>query len=99
MDKAVLFMNMPETCSDCMFCRELHEGIEACCEIESEPLDESLCRMIDLEIGYCQGRPVWCPLKKIPDVKCDKCFNDFSHGYQCGWNDFRKQILDDETEE
>ena len=33
---------------DCRFCRELDEGIEACCEIMYEPDDSSLCRMMKL---------------------------------------------------
>lgn len=67
MDKAVLFMNMSQTCSDCIFCLELHEDIEACCEIEDKPLDKSFCRM--LEVRYCQGKSLWCPFEEISRCK------------------------------
>lgn len=64
MAKAVLIMDMPESCCDCRFCRELHEGIEACCELADEPSDDSLCRSID---EYCYHRPDWCPLRELPE--------------------------------
>lgn len=63
--KAILIIDMPKTCLDCRFCRELHEGIEACCEIVDDPVDDNLCRMIECEYGYCQGKPEWCPLKPL----------------------------------
>ena len=66
MAKAVLVMDMPETCCDCRFCRELHEGVEACCELEDEPNDNTLCRMID---DYCYHKPDWCPLRELPEKK------------------------------
>ena len=66
MAKAVLVMDMPETCCDCRFCRELHEGVEACCELEDEPNDNTLCRMID---DYCYNKPDWCPLRELPEKK------------------------------
>lgn len=66
MAKAVLVMDMPETCCDCRFCRELHEGIEACCELADEPSGDSLYRSID---EYCYHRPDWCPLRELPKHK------------------------------
>lgn len=63
MSKSILVIDTPETCLDCMFCRELHEGIEACCELSDELEDKELCRMI--EIDYCQEKPDWCPLKEM----------------------------------
>ena len=41
MPKAILVMDMPDSCLDCRFCREIDEGIEACCEIMDEPEDSS----------------------------------------------------------
>lgn len=64
MAKAVLVMEIPEICCDCRFCRELHEGVEACCELEDEPNDNTLCRMID---DYCYHKPDWCPLRELPE--------------------------------
>lgn len=64
MSKAILIMDMPDSCLDCRFCREIDEGTEACCEIMDEPNDSLLCRMIDSD--YCQSRPSWCPLRYVP---------------------------------
>ena len=66
MAKAVLVMDMPETCYDCRFCRELHEGVEACCDLEDEPNDNTKCRIID---DYCYNKPDWCPLLELPKHK------------------------------
>ena len=66
MSKAILVMDMPDSCLDCRFCREIDEGIEACCEIMDEPSDSSLCRMIE---DYCQCRPNWCPLRHVPSKR------------------------------
>lgn len=69
MSKAILVMDMPDSCLDCRFCREMDEGIEACCEIMDEPDDSSLCRMIE---DYCQCRPSWCPLRELPEKKRER---------------------------
>lgn len=91
MSKSVLIMDTPETCSDCRFCRELHEGIEACCEIVDDLVDDSLCRMIECEYGYCQSKPEWCPLKELPERR--KYVEKFFNGDVKGWNDCLKTII------
>lgn len=55
MSKAALFIDMPKTCLDCRFCREIDEGLEACCEVMDELDDNTLFRMIDCKDGYCQN--------------------------------------------
>ena len=65
MSKAALIIDMPESCLDCRFCREIDEDIEACCEVIDEPDDNTLCRMIDCKDGYCQNKPKWCPLQEV----------------------------------
>lgn len=62
--KAILVMDMPSSCIDCRFCREIDEGTNACCEIMDEPGDSELCRMID--VIYPQDKPYWCPLRPVP---------------------------------
>lgn len=69
MSKSVLVMETPENCSDCQFCYELDEGVEACCSISDDDKDTSLMKKIDCEYGYCQGKPDWCPLKPLPEKK------------------------------
>lgn len=70
MSKSILVIDTPETCLDCMFCREIQEGTEACCELSKDIEDETLCRMITAD--YCQQNPDWCPLKELPDKKEEK---------------------------
>ena len=67
MSKAVLIMDMPKDCCDCKFCRELDEGVKACCEIMDNPSNSELCRIID--VHYCMEKPDWCPLKPMPEKK------------------------------
>lgn len=69
MSKSVLVIDTPENCSDCQFCYELDEGVEACCSISDDDEDTSLMKKIDCEYGYCQGKPDWCPLKPLPEKK------------------------------
>lgn len=65
MSKAVLVLDMPETCCDCNFCREIQEGIEACCELMDELNDNTLCRIIDSKNGYCQKKTKLVSIKRI----------------------------------
>ena len=91
MSKAILVLDMPGTCCDCNFCREIQEGIEACCELMDEPNDNTLCRIVDSENGYCQGKPNWCPLKELPERR--KYNEEYFNGDVKGWNDCLKTIL------
>lgn len=90
--KAILIIDMPKTCLDCRFCRELHEGIEACCEIVDDPVDDSLCRTIECEYGYCQGKPEWCPIKLLPERR--QYNQDYFNGDVKGWNDCLQNIIE-----
>ena len=95
MAKAVLIMNMPRNCSDCIFCRELHEGVEACCKLEDEPNDNTLYRMID---DYCRHKPDWCPLRELPEKKEELSVEEYEFGglgkaFTSGWNACLDEIL------
>ena len=93
MSKAILVMDMPDSCADCRFCREIDEGIEACCEIMDEPDDSSLCRMIE---DYCQCRPSWCPLRTPPlEEEYSDCFDEFEDGYAQSWNACIDELLNE----
>ena len=82
MNKAVLVMDMPESCLDCQFCIELNEGIEAECSLVVDPCDD--CSFREIDEDYCQGKPYWCPLKMIPEkIKFDSLINGT---YEKGWN-------------
>ena len=94
MSKAVLVLDMLETCWDCNFCREIQEGIEACCELMDELNDNTLCRMIDSKNEYCQEKPNWCPLKELPDeIHSKEYLDEYCDCYDDGWNSLRKKIL------
>lgn len=89
--KSVLVLDTPETCLDCMFCFELDEGVNACCSVMSDENDKSLCRYIQCDGGYCQGKPDWCPLKELPERR--KYDEEFFNGEVKGWNDCLKKII------
>lgn len=93
MSKSILVIDTPETCLDCRFCRELHEGIEACCEICDEPNDKELCRMI--KVDYCQEKPDWCPLRDLPEKKEEnKYHNNYERGIVDGFNACINELLE-----
>lgn len=95
-NKSVLILDTPETCVDCQFCCEFHEGTKACCSITDDDKDKSLMKEIDCENGYCQGKPDWCPLRKLPETKpvWQSCFGeDFENGYGFGWNACLREIM------
>ena len=67
MAKGFILVDMPENCLNCIFCRETHEGIEACCELEDNPKDDRLIR--DIDVNYTQDKPDWCPIRELPKRK------------------------------
>lgn len=95
MAKAVLVMDMPKDCCDCQFCRELDEGVKACCEIMDSPSNSELCRVID--VHYCMEKPEWCPLRPVPEKKeVIGKYPQADHrppSYKVGWNDCIDKIL------
>lgn len=92
MSKAILVMDMPSSCIDCRFCREIDEGINACCEIMDEPNDNELCRMID--VSYPQEKPDWCPLNPMPQRANHPDWCDGGR-YDKGYNSCIDEILGD----
>ena len=100
MSKSVLVMDTPENCSDCQFCYELDEGVEACCSISDDDKDTSLMKKIDCEYGYCQGKPDWCPLKPLPEEKEEECWRSkLSLAWIRGWNDCIDEITGGEVDD
>lgn len=88
MAKGIIVVDMPGKCIDCGFCREISEGIEACCEMTIDPDDNDFFRMIE---DYCQSKPDWCPIKEIPvrleELKCPHSMSDYQRkGFSRGWN-------------
>lgn len=93
MSKSVLVIDTPETCLDCMFCFELDDG-DACCSVMSDENDNSICKDIQCDGGYCQNKPEWCPLKELLEEEHNEyCLDEYCDGYDDGWNTFRSRIL------
>ena len=85
MKKGFILVDIPETCLDCRFCREIDEGIEACCELELNPTDNELIREID--VSYTQEKPDWCPIRNFPENDTKNYHSDeYLSRYADGWN-------------
>lgn len=94
MAKAVLVMDMPETCENCA------------CKYPSYK-DDSLydCaitgKTIPINGGHYEDRPDWCPLRELPEknpnnpeLKQGVCYTEKVYKvYKSGWNDCLDAIL------
>lgn len=87
MSKAVLVMDMPESCFGCnfLYCNA-DAGIDSCQAME-------VSRIVDSET---YERPDWCPLRELPEK-----IPELKSGYESinrtlhreGWNDCLDRIL------
>lgn len=75
MSKGIIVVDIPDFCMDCNFCREIDEGIEACCEMTVDYENNDCYRMID---DYCQSKPDWCPI--VPLLQEDIYYARGWHG-------------------
>ena len=93
MGKAVLVIDMPESCSKCKFGYEF-QGIKKC------NLLNALCnggKAIIPKDKYAECRYDACPLVELPEEdKKDHYPDVYRSGYTQGWNDYRGEILGDE---
>ena len=89
MDKAVLIVNMPESCRDC----ELlwRDEYSVFCPVNLP------CNTTDVyDYVEASAKPDWCPLKPIPEkynmenVVCDR---DYDGDYEYGYNTCVDEIL------
>lgn len=80
MAKAVLVMDMPESCFGCnfMYCDE-ESDTETCQAMET-------ARDIDL----IEDRPDWCPLRELPDEKCGA----WTDGMITAYNKYLSEVLE-----
>lgn len=85
--KAILVIDMPESCIDCKF---MKHGI--CLAYKSER------RMNDEEYYSCdEAKPSWCPLKPMPERVKENVMKgmpneEWQQLYDEGWNDCIKEI-------
>lgn len=81
MSKAVLVMNMPESCFGCNFMY---------CDEES---DTETCQAMETarDIGLIEDRPDWCPLRELPEKK--ELYLSINKWYCVGFNDCLDDIL------
>ena len=80
MKKAVLLMDVPETCLDCNLCVLDTDGSISCYYNKRE-----ICS----NVGENNSRPNWCPLKSLPDRKEiteTYKWEDRLPSFKCGWN-------------
>lgn len=92
MSKAVLVMDMPESCFGCnfLYCNA-DAGIDSCQAME-------VSRIVDSET---YEKPDWCPLRELPEkeetVHSQECYTNgyWSDEMKAGWNACLKKIVDD----
>ena len=80
MKKAVLLMDVPETCLDCNLCVLDTDGSISCSYNKRE-----ICS----NVGENNSRPEWCPLRPLPDRKEiteTYKWEDRLPSFKCGWN-------------
>lgn len=89
MRRAVLVIDMPDTCGRCQLCQGVAMDGEHVCSILDEDGNE---RGYD-DGGY--GKPDWCPLKAQPRMKFTYIDHDDDEtaNYNRGWNDCIDKIL------
>lgn len=90
MAKAVLIMDMPESCFGCNFCHINSSGGEDRCQAFE------VSRAVNSET---YEKPGWCPLRELPEhetemTDADDLGNDYVRGTLDGWNACLDTILE-----
>ena len=92
MFKAVLVMDMPESCKQCVFCR----GLNAC-KLKKYLVGDRICTVYTVDKQVMEGeKPDWCPLRELPEKILES-----KSGYEkvttsvkrAGWNECLDTIL------
>lgn len=88
--KAVLVMDMPESCFGCKFCHiNCSDGEEDSCQALE------VARLVDSDT---YEKPDWCPLRELPEretemTDADDLGKDYVRGTMYGWNACLDEIL------
>lgn len=63
MVKAVLVIDMPESCKQCVLCR----GLNAC-KLKKYLVGDRICTVYTVDKQIMEGgKPYWCPLRELPE--------------------------------
>lgn len=84
MAKAVLIMDMPESCGECNFNDFGANGLLTCICIDD---------YMELEDDMDTCRPDWCPFRELPEKKELYLSINNQKGYCVGWNACVDEIL------
>lgn len=81
MAKAVLIMDMPESCKKCVFCR----GLNAC-KLKKYLVRDRICTIYTVDKQIMEGgKPDWCPLRELPE-RSDHPEHCDNGRFDAGWN-------------
>ena len=83
MSKAVLVIDMPESCRECFLFGSRYSDM--CCQAMNN-------KSIDYPYPK-EFRQDWCPLKPLPETDNKEYLIEWSRGYQGGWNDCINAIM------
>ena len=78
MSKAILILDMPESCDVCDFEDRGYCGVPG--------IEENI-------VDYIACRPNWCPLRELPDRKSSAGIGEYNIGYNAGWNECLDEIM------
>ena len=85
MAKAILVMDMPESCFGCNFCHINSDDGEARCQAFE------VSRAVDPETFK---KPIWCPLRELPEKKKLTYTDLCADNKVSGWNACLDKILE-----
>lgn len=89
MAKAVLVMDMPEDCKQCVFCR----GLNAC-KLKKYLVRDKICTVYTVDKQIMEGgKPDWCPLRELPE-RSDHPEHCDNGRFDAGWNGCLDEILE-----
>lgn len=101
MAKAVLIMDMPGSCKQCVFCR----GLNAC-KLKKYLVGDRICTVYTVDKQIMEGeKPDWCPLRELPEKKetvyPQECYDNsyWSDEMRAGWNACLDMILEKKVNE
>ena len=89
MSKAMLIMDMPIDCTDCICSMRILDSGESGRCLKTNKIFEAWGKRQD-----------WCPLREVPE-KDNKCYfpDEYQEGYSNGWNACIRKILAEEGED